>query len=118
MSTPPVTSWRISRAVGALLLALVIAAGCSDSGETATPDDPELARGQEVFESNCARCHGPDGGGGVGPKLAEGEVVDNYPDVEDQIAVIVEGRGAMPSWEGQLDPEEIRAVARYTRESL
>ena len=37
-------------------------------------DDP-LVLGAEVYAGNCASCHGGTGGGGVGPALADGEVV-------------------------------------------
>jgi cytochrome c oxidase cbb3-type subunit 3 len=80
--------------------------------------DPELRTGREVYNGNCARCHGPEGGGGVGNKLSDGVVVARFPDIEDQIAVITKGIGSMPAWEGTLSPDEIRAVARYEREVL
>ena len=50
-----------------------------------------------------------------GPKLSDGQVVERFPDVEDQIAVVTGGRGGMPSFEGKLSPEEIAAVVEYTR---
>jgi len=74
--------------------------------------------GAAVFEANCAACHGADGGGGVGPQLSDGAVVEAYPDVADEIAVITEGRAGMPAFGDALSPAEIDAVARYTRESL
>jgi mono/diheme cytochrome c family protein len=82
------------------------------------PDDaPAASGGQELYTSSCARCHGPEGEGGLGPRLA-GEVVDEYPDVEDQVAVVRDGPGSMPSFRDRLTPEQIRAVVDYTREEL
>jgi len=98
--------------------ALALAGACSSGSSNESSGDPEVDRGGEVFSSNCARCHGPDGGGGVGPKLSEGAAVEAYPDIHDEIEVITNGKGAMPAWEGTLDPAEIQAVARYTREGL
>ena len=71
--------------------------------------------GAGIFSSNCARCHGTDGGGGIGPQLSGGRVVDEYPDAEDEIAVVTDGKGSMPSFEGRLSGDEIRQVVEYTR---
>ena len=82
------------------------------------PADTKAATtGKEVFTANCARCHGPDGEGGVGPRLA-GTVAVEYPDEEDQAAVIRDGRTGMPSFRNRLTPEQISAVVAYTREDL
>lgn len=82
-------------------------------GDEAAETGP--ASGEEIFTGNCASCHGADGGGGVGPAVAGGAVVEAYPEIEDEIAVITDGRGGMPAFGGPLSPEEIRAVAEYTR---
>ncbi|HXC06665.1 MAG TPA: cbb3-type cytochrome c oxidase N-terminal domain-containing protein, partial [Bacteroidia bacterium] len=34
-------------------------------------DAGSLAEGKEIFKTNCAQCHGPDGGGKVGPNLTD-----------------------------------------------
>ena len=74
--------------------------------------------GATIYAANCARCHGADGSGGnVGVKLA-GSVVEEFPDVEDQIAVVTDGRGGMPSFGGDLTTEEIEQVVEYTRTDL
>jgi len=71
--------------------------------------------GAAVFADNCARCHRTDGGGGTGPPLADGAVVEAFPDIDDQIAVVTDGRGGMPAFGGDLSAEAIRAVVEYTR---
>ena len=71
--------------------------------------------GAAVFSDNCAGCHGADGGGNSGPPLDDGIVVANFPDVQDQIDVVTNGRGPMPSFGGRLSAEEIQAVVDYTR---
>jgi mono/diheme cytochrome c family protein len=81
------------------------------------PDTAEATTGEEVFTASCARCHGPEGEGGVGPRLA-GTVVVEYPDIEDQVAVVRDGRGSMPSFRDRLTPEQVQAVVAYTREDL
>jgi mono/diheme cytochrome c family protein len=74
--------------------------------------------GAAVFEARCAGCHGGDGSGGIGPRLADGRVVARFPDAEDQVVVVAEGRGGMPAFADRLTEEEIRAVVEYTRTVL
>lgn len=80
--------------------------------------DAVLAEGREVWSSTCAKCHGADGGGGSGVKLADGRAEELHPQVESMIEVVTEGKGAMPSFGGSLSDEEIEAVVRYVREVL
>ncbi|MDP1563539.1 MAG: cbb3-type cytochrome c oxidase N-terminal domain-containing protein [Pirellulaceae bacterium] len=58
-----------------------------------------LAVGQSNYVTNCASCHGIDGGGGIGPNLTD----DHWKSVrriEDIASVIKNGanNGAMPAW--------------------
>lgn len=90
------------------------------AGEAAPPvtedvDPDQAARGAEVYADSCDGCHGADGEGGFGPELAGGAVIAKYPDVADQIAVVTDGRGSMPSYADDLTPEDIAAVVAYTR---
>jgi cytochrome c551 len=96
--------------------ALVLVA-CGSNGGGATPSDPVLARGQQVYKDHCSTCHGSKGQGGTGMKLA-GKVATNYPNIADQIAVISNGRSSMPGWKNSLSADDIEAVARYERECL
>jgi cytochrome c oxidase subunit 2 len=81
-------------------------------------NDPQLVLGRQVFQDNCARCHGGNGQGGAGPKLSDGRVVEHFPDPAQEEQVIRNGRGAMPAWDKKLTDEQIAAVLRYTREAL
>jgi mono/diheme cytochrome c family protein len=74
--------------------------------------------GYDVYLANCARCHGQDGQGGVGPKLAGGAVVRAFPDPADQIRLVEDGEGSMPSFKGNLSRAEIEDVVAYTRTGL
>jgi mono/diheme cytochrome c family protein len=75
------------------------------------------AGGAEIYVTHCARCHGSDGGGGTGPRLA-GKVTDDFPDIEDQIAFVTKGKGGMPAFGNSLSDAEIRSVVEYTRTNL
>ncbi len=80
--------------------------------------DPQLVTGRQVYIARCANCHGNDGGGGRGTKLSEGRMVAQYPDFDDQVRVVAEGVRSMPGFAEVLEPNEIDAVVRYTREVL
>lgn len=82
--------------------------GSAGGGGNASP-------GAVVFASNCARCHGSDGGGGLGPKLSDGQVVKDFPDAADQITFVKKGQGGMPGFADTLSPQEIQQVVEYTR---
>jgi cytochrome c oxidase subunit 2 len=74
-----------------------------------------VARGQKVYQANCQACHQANGVGVAGafPALAGSKVVANKP---DQIAILLNGKGAMPSWKA-LSDVELAAVATYTKNS-
>ena len=80
--------------------------------------DPELFDGRMIWIGQCSSCHGASGGGGRGPKLDDGRVLERFPDAADQEELILNGRGAMPAYAGRLSDEQISAVVRYTREVL
>lgn len=105
-------------AVGIAALAFVLALFVNE------PDDggggggaASTSPGASVYSANCAGCHGADGGGGLGPQLA-GRVVEKFPDAADEVAVVTNGRGGMPSFQGDLTPEQIDEVVEYTRTGL
>lgn len=80
-----------------------------------TAYDPQLATGQAVFTANCTGCHGANGEGVTGPRLAGGAVRRSYPNEADEVFVVTNGIDGMPSWKSKLTPAQIRAVVRYTR---
>jgi cytochrome c6 len=71
--------------------------------------------GAALYGDNCAGCHGSDGGGGVGPQLSDGAVVEAFPEVAGEVEVVTDGRGSMPSFGDRLSPAEIDQVVAYTR---
>ncbi len=81
----------------------------SATAPTAPTDDPQLVQGQQVFSVNCARCHGPAGGGGAGPALA-GKLID--------LDVVRNGRRGMPAFGAKLDAAQLDAVAAYVARVL
>ncbi|MBS0319244.1 MAG: cytochrome c oxidase subunit II [Proteobacteria bacterium] len=89
----------------------------------AAADDPNkvwdqaalVARGEKVFNANCAACHQAAGTGNPAakiPALVGDPVVMGPPN--DQIHVVLNGRNAMPSWKS-LSDTDLAAVITYTR---
>jgi mono/diheme cytochrome c family protein len=104
---------------GLVLVAALVLGGCGGDGgeDAAVPSDPVLALGQQVYRRHCATCHGSRGGGGQGVKLAD-VVEQRYPNIDDQIEVIANGRANMPKFSEKLSQEEMEAVARWEREGF
>ncbi len=89
----------------------------------AAMDDPnktwELAelkeRGAKVYAANCQACHQANGQGvkGAFPALDGSQVVMSK---EQQIAILLNGKGAMPAWKA-LSDVELAAVATFVKNS-
>jgi cytochrome c oxidase cbb3-type subunit III len=75
--------------------------------------------GESTFKTHCQSCHGPDGGGIIGPNLTDYQW-KNVQHLEDIIRVINVGAGnnAMPAWQQKLDPREITIVSAYVASRL
>src|SRR5436190_9626574 len=77
-------SGRRLRFLGSVILACAATMTASQAAAQRAPDYPErpaaapeqVARGQQLFKSNCSFCHGSDGRGGeTGPNLVRDQVV-------------------------------------------
>jgi cytochrome c oxidase subunit 2 len=90
----------------------------------ALADDPtkkwEMAdlmeRGAKVYAANCQACHQPNGQGvkGAFPSLDGSPIVNG--DKAVQIALMLSGKNAMPSWKG-LSDVELASAATFVRNS-
>jgi cytochrome c oxidase cbb3-type subunit 3 len=77
-------------------------------------DASATSAGQQVYASYCASCHGPDGGGLIGPNLTDNMWL--HGGAPDQIyGTIINGVLAkgMPAWEKMLSAEQLTHVAAY-----
>ncbi|SAK39518.1 cytochrome c oxidase [Caballeronia pedi] len=92
-----------------------MAAGTDDPLKTYTKDEL-MARGQQVYTSNCAVCHQPTGKGAGqfpaldGSKIAQGSIADH-------LNIVLHGKAAMPPWQGVLNDVEIASVVTFERNS-
>jgi cytochrome c oxidase subunit 2 len=93
-----------------------MASNADDPTKTWTVADL-TARGEKVYAANCVACHQATGKGvpGAFPALDGSQVVNGMQ--EGQIAILLNGKNAMPSWKATLSDTEIAAVITYTRNS-
>lgn len=78
-------------------------------------DASDIAAGKTIYDTNCVACHRADGGGGIGPNLA-----DEYwilgGDIKDIFNTIMEGGRdgkGMVAWKSQIKPSDIQKVSSY-----
>jgi cytochrome c oxidase subunit II len=71
--------------------------------------------GDEMWEATCAKCHGPTGEGGYGPKIAGTALVSDPQAVEQ---VIRNGFGTMPPVGRDWDDNEMTAITTYLKENI
>src|SRR5436305_11999714 len=114
--------------------------GALNPASTAAPVLTPIQQGAQVFAKNCSPCHGTQGEGGVGPKLAGGEAKLTFPNEADHIAWVNTGSaphkgqpygdparaggqhtaktGGMPPFKGTLTDAEIKNVVTFERDGL
>ena len=109
--------------VVAVVVVVVVLAGGDDEPVASTPE-ARLAQGEELFQANCATCHGPDLlGTFVGaPLLHEIYAPDQFADDDIRAAV---ANGVTPTnWDfsgmpafPNLDTDDVEALIAYIRSS-
>ena len=73
--------------------------------------DGEAKRGYNLFDRNCAHCHGEDARGDEGPNL------HNLAKSDARIATIIKGgvKGEMPSFAKKFSDADLQALIAYLR---
>jgi cytochrome c oxidase cbb3-type subunit 3 len=81
---------------------------------TMSKDEHTVKQGREVFASTCVACHGPNGGGIIGPNLTDDTWIHGGAP-EKIYATVKDGflPKGMPAWGPQLGEERVRAVTAY-----
>jgi mono/diheme cytochrome c family protein len=129
----PVSVFAVVLTVTALGHALVVGCGgkSNQSGQqpsptpgTGTPGATASATpGAKIYADRCALCHGAEGKGdgtaaaALDPKPrnhTDGSYMNAHSDAE-LLAVIRDGKGAMPAWKSVLSEEDIQAVLKHVR---
>ena len=87
-----------------------------DAGKAATValDHESIEEGEKIYQANCAACHGPALGGGIGPSLLDSTWIHGGTP-EAIVRTITEGVPAkgMLTWGPILGPQKIGRVAAY-----
>jgi cytochrome c oxidase subunit 2 len=93
----------------------------------AAADDPSktwdmpalMARGESVYNANCAVCHRPDGKGAGPIKPLDGSPIVQDADKNKMLTIVHNGAagGAMPPWKGKLSETEVAAVTTFAKNS-
>jgi cytochrome c oxidase subunit 2 len=87
----------------------------------ATPPAPPYAEmdaqqrrrfGESVYAANCAACHQPSGRG-AGTLIPDLANAASLRDPAQAIAIVLQGRGAMPAWRGVLGDEQVAEVLNF-----
>ncbi|QKY69931.1 cytochrome c551 [Lentibacillus sp. CBA3610] len=90
-----------------------------DTGDTGTEESADdsggetAAAGEEIYESNCAQCHGADLSGGAGDDLTA--VGADY-SADEVVDIIQNGTGSMPAQE-QVSDEDAQTLATWLVEN-
>jgi cytochrome c551 len=98
--------------------ALVLGACGGDGGDDNGAEDnagqedgtTTASAAEDVYEANCAACHGADLSGGAGPELS---AVGANLSVDELKDVIANGRGGMPKFSGKLSDDEIQELSEW-----
>lgn len=105
----------------AFLVMLFRAPDTVDVSEMATQRAPD---GQEVvptevaaaiYADRCASCHGDEGEGVYAPEIAGSASVTKFPDPAEQVRIVLDGKGRMRAFAGELTREQVDAVIAYVR---
>ena len=90
-----------------------LAAKADDPTKVWTAEDI-IKRGEKVYAANCAACHQASGKGAGPIKPLDGSAIVLDGDHAKQIQILLNGKGAMPSWK-QLSDTDLAAVISYTQ---
>ncbi|MDP7321368.1 MAG: cbb3-type cytochrome c oxidase N-terminal domain-containing protein [Bacteriovoracaceae bacterium] len=81
-----------------------------------TPKAKKIAK--KTYRRKCKACHGPDGGGGVGPNLADNYWKNGDGSVEAIYKVVDKGvvDKGMEAWGPKIGKEKVMAVVKYVKD--
>lgn len=86
-----------------------------DPEQVELPDtEPDLARGERIYQEICMACHGADGQGGH----AEGGAIPRDRALRDIYIAARNGGERMPAFEALYTPEELLSVAAFVEQVI
>lgn len=76
----------------------------------------EIAEGRRLYNwMNCAGCHGPEGGGGIGPPLADTDWIYGGESVHIYQSILQGRPNGMPSFHGKVTDASAWRIAAFVR---
>ena len=99
--------------VGGLRVGFVIFSCASAASAAQVDDAARFEQGQQLYETSCARCHGPSGDGNP-PTFPALSGNDRLADAARIVSVLREGSGSMPPFP-TLTAAETSSLASYIR---
>lgn len=88
-----------------------------ESTTTLLTDEASIMAGKKIYEDNkCQQCHGPAGGGTIGPNLTDDYWLHggNVKDIFKTIKYGVQGK-TMQSWKDQITPKQMHQLSSYIK---
>ncbi len=82
---------------------------------TLLTEKSDISRGKAIFSLNCASCHAPDGGGGIGPNLTDKNWIlgGGFENVFNTVYNGGRDGKGMIAWKTTLKPQDVQKVASY-----
>ena len=105
----------VALALAVLAVPVILHAQGPVPAPLARPTAADLATGRKVFDTYCSRCHGLEGSGGMGPRLAAPRLrrARDEAGVLDILVNGIPGTAMMPAF--WLSSPEMQQVAAYVR---
>ena len=90
----------------------------SNAADREWSDAELMVQGKTIYNNNCASCHMEDGQGleGMFPSLIDDPIVIG--EMDDEVKLIMDGKGMMPAFGRMLNAVDLAAVITYTRNAL
>lgn len=93
----------------------VLAAAGFDDWLSRQQNAPPVSAGRQIFDSVCAKCHGPDVAGEIGPALEGNPLVA---DAQQVANIVRHGRNAMPAVGRGWSDDEVETLTMYLRQHV
>jgi mono/diheme cytochrome c family protein len=92
--------------------AILVSDKKSAGGMAATHPTGDDSKGEELYKASCVVCHGPQGTGGIGPRLAGNSVLSNE---QAFWKTVYDGRHVMPPLKGAVTEQQMADILAWLK---